>query len=256
MSFKLKIFNTAKNIKFKLKTLLRKISYSNSFQEIISGIVFLYAFLVYLTSEKKFINKEVLLNIAHHRSSVIVAFWHNRLMMIPFLARKIKQTYPNYNFMTLASKHGDGRLVGRVMSKFGLISILGSKKNIKQSSRGIDFSSTRQIVDGLKRGYSLGITPDGPRGPNQKINGDLINLARITQTKILAISYSCLRYKTINSWDHFKIPLPFNKICFYLDEEIIEIPSKIDDQQINEYNKILEEKLNDVQKKSEENILL
>jgi hypothetical protein len=37
---------------------------------------------------------------------------------------------------------------------------------------------------------------------------------------------------------------------------MIEIPSKINDQQIQEYNKILEEKLNDVQKKSEENILL
>lgn len=255
MSFELKIFNTKKNIKYQLKTFIRHISYSNLFQEIISGIVFLYAFLVYLTSKKKFINKEVLLNIAHHRSSVIIAFWHNRLMMIPFLARKIKQTYPNYNFMTLASKHGDGRLVGRVMSKFGLISILGSKKNSKQPSRGIDFSSTRQIIDGLKRGYSLGITPDGPRGPNQKINGDLINLARITKTKILTISYSCLRYKTINSWDNFKVPLPFNKICFYLNEEMIEIPSKINDQQIQEYKQTLEHKLNEAQIKSEENIL-
>ena len=67
----------------------------------------------------------------------------------------------------------DGKFVGMVMEKFGLVSILGSTKDGRKSSRGIDYSSMRKIINGLRDGCSLGITPDGPRGPNKKINGEL-----------------------------------------------------------------------------------
>jgi len=240
------------DVKTKIKQLLRKIFYNFLIQEVLAWLIMLYIELVFLTSRKKILNNKIINDSINFRSPLIIAFWHNRLVMIPVMAKRIKNSYPNYNFMTLASRHGDGRIVGRVMQKFGLISILGSTKDGRKSSRGIDFSSMRQILDGLKRGYSLGITPDGPRGPNQRINGDIINIARIANAKIIAISYSSSNFITFNSWDFFKLPLPFGKLSFYIDEVALEIPRNSSDEQITEFEKNLTNKLNFAQNKADE----
>ena len=240
------------DVKTKIKQLLRKIFYNFLIQEVLAWVIMLYIELVFLTSRKKILNNKIINDSINVRSPLIIAFWHNRLVMIPAMAKRIKNSYPNYNFMTLASRHGDGRIVGRVMQKFSLISILGSTKDGRKSSRGIDFSSMRQILDGLKRGYSLGITPDGPRGPNQKINGDIINIARIANAKIIAVSYSSSNFIIFNSWDRFKLPLPFGKLSFYIDEVPLEIPRNSSDEQIIEFEKTLTNKLNFVQNKADE----
>ncbi len=240
------------DVKTKIKQLLRKIFYNFLIQEALAWLIMLYIELVFLTSRKRILNNKIINEAINIRSPLIIAFWHNRLVMIPAMAKRIKNSYPNYNFMTLASRHGDGRIVGRVMKKFSLISILGSTKDGRKSSRGIDFSSMRQILDGLKRGYSLGITPDGPRGPNQKINGDVINIARIANAKIIAVSYSSSNFIIFNSWDRFKLPLPFGKLSFYIDEVPIEIPRNLSDEQIIEFEKTLTNKLNFSQNKADE----
>ena len=177
-------------VKAIFKLLLRKIAYGFFAQKIITLLIYSYLLFVYKTSTKNFIGIEKIYEKIESKKPIIFAFWHNRLMMIPFFARKVRKKIKTHNFMTLASRHGDGKFVGMVMEKFGLISILGSTKIGRKASRGIDFSSMRKIIDGLKNGYSLGITPDGPRGPNQQINGELINIARLTKSSIIALSYS------------------------------------------------------------------
>jgi len=256
-SKKWRIFNLQTNIewydvKTKFKQLVRKIFYNFMAQELLAWIIMLYIELVFVTSKRKIINDEIIHDSIKHRSPLIIAFWHNRLVMIPTIAKRIKNNYPNYNFMTLASRHGDGRIVGRVMNKFGLISILGSTKDGRKSSRGIDFASMRQILDGLKKGYSLGITPDGPRGPNQQINGEIVNIARISQAKIVAVSYSSSRFVTFNSWDKFKLPLPFSKIYFFVSKKILSVPRASSDEEILEYEKILLQELNFCQQQADE----
>ncbi len=257
MSKKWKIFGIQTNIewydvKTKFKQLLRKITYSRLFQELICLIITLYMRLVFLTSKKIFINQEVLIAAAKYKRPLVLSFWHNRLMMIPFITLKPKKLYKSYNFMTLASRHGDGRFVGRVMEKFNLISILGSSKGGRKASRGIDFANMRKILEGLKMGYSLGITPDGPRGPNQKINGEIINIARISGAGILPISYSISRYKKLKTWDQFLIPLPFAKLCFYFDEAPVYVDRKANAPEMEIIKKEIEIRMNFIQKKAEE----
>lgn len=240
------------DIKTKFKQLIRKITYSYLVQGAICFLVLFYIRLVYFSSKKIFINHEKLSEAAKIKTPLIIVFWHNRLMMIPFVTKKPKKLHPTYNFMTLASKHGDGQFVGKVMEKFGLISIYGSSKEGRKSSRGIDFGNMKKILDGLKKGLSLGITPDGPRGPNQKINGEVINIARISGAKILPMSYSCSRFKKLKTWDRFIIPLPFSRICFYFDENEIVVPKSSSMQEMKKIKTLVEGRMNLVQKKSQE----
>ncbi len=256
MTKKWEIFGIKTNIewydvKTKFKQLLRKITYSSLVQELICLIIVCYMKLVYFTSKKKFINQEIIIEAAKNKEPLLLAFWHNRLMMIPFITIKPKKLYRDYNFMTLASRHGDGRFVGLTMEKFGLISILGSTKDGRKASRGISFSSMKQILNGLKEGYSLGITPDGPRGPNQKINGEMINIARISGAKILPISYSSSKFKIINTWDKFKIPLPFGKLCFYFDENAFAVNKDATAEDMEKIKIAVEKRMDFIQEQSD-----
>jgi lysophospholipid acyltransferase (LPLAT)-like uncharacterized protein len=255
MHKKSKIFGYQTNIgwydiKTKIKALLRKLTYSWLFQEILCLIFLSYMRLVYYSSKKKFINEEAALAAAKNNQPLIVCFWHNRLMMIPFIAIRIKKIYSNYNFATLSSRHGDGQFVGKIMEKLGLISILGSSKSGRKSSRGIDFAGFKKIFKVLEEGYSLGITPDGPRGPNQKINGEIVNIARISGAGIFPISCSSSRFKKLKTWDNFNLPLPFSTLCFYFDEMPIYVSRKASKEEVEKIKIKVEERLNLVQEKS------
>lgn len=241
-------------VKASFRLLLRKLAYSFFAQKVITFLIYSYLLFVYKTSTKKFIGFEEISKIKNDKKSIIFAFWHNRLIMMPLFARKVKKHFKYHNLMTLASKHGDGKFVGMVMEKFGLISILGSTKDGRKASRGIDYSNMRKIIEGLKKGYSLGITPDGPRGPNQQINGELINIARLTKARIIAVSYSSSNFKIIKkSWDKFKIPLPFSRLCFVVDEIYFEVEKNFeDDKDFLKQKKAITERLNFVQKKADE----
>jgi lysophospholipid acyltransferase (LPLAT)-like uncharacterized protein len=173
--------------------------------------------------------------------------------MTSFSVQRVKKEYLlKHQFMTLASKHGDGKFVGTTMKKLGMISILGSSQDGRKSSRGIDIGGFKRIINGLKNGLSLGITPDGPRGPTQKINGELIRIASISGAAILPTSYGVSRRKQLNTWDRFVIPLPFSKLAFVFDDEVIRVSKNIDEDEIKRLTALVEARMNEVQKKSDE----
>lgn len=207
--------------------------------------------LVYLSSKKKFINKDKFLQAIEQKKPIIAAFWHNRLVMMPFLAKFSQTINPKHQFMSLASHHGDGQFVGRIMKAFSFQNIYGSSRNGRKKSRGIDLHSVREIIRGLRRGNALGITPDGPRGPNQKINGEIISMAKISGAIIIPSSYSSSRFIQFNSWDKFKMPLPFSTLCFYCDE-FMTIDKNLDKAQEESMRLELEKRLNFAQEKSQE----
>ncbi len=238
------------DIKTKFKQLTRKIAYSFLVRELICSIISIYMKLVYASSKKIFVNREIIFEAARNKTPLIITFWHNRLMMVPFATREPKKLFSKYNVMTLASRHGDGYFVGRIMERLGLISIYGSSQGGRKSSRGIDLKSFRKIFDGLKNGYSLGLTPDGPRGPNQKINGEIVNIARISGAGILAMSYSCSRFKQLNTWDKFQIPLPFGTLCFYFDSKPLYVAKNASAQEVEMIKIAAEKRMNFAQEES------
>lgn len=257
MTKKWKIFGIQTNIEWydvrkKFKQSLRKILYSWLFQELICLIAVSYMKFVFCSSRKIYINYDKVFVCAEGKAPLIVAFWHNRLMMASFATRKVKKFYPDFNLMTLSSRHGDGKIVGKVMEKLGLISISGSSRDGRKASRGIDFSSMKKIIDGLRKGFFLAITPDGPRGPNQKINGELVNIARVSGAKILTMSYSSSRFKKLKTWDRFIFPFPFSTLCFYFDDRLVSVEKNMSKEEMGKIRIFIEERANLVQEKSQE----
>ena len=230
------------DIKTKAKHMVRSIFYNKLMQEIISTIIFLYIKLVFYSSKKTLLHHDRLINMIRNNQSAILAFWHSRIMMVPLMTKSYKKINQNYRFYALTSRHGDGQYVRNVLRKLYVNNIYGSSVRGRQG-RGINLSSFKKIFTVLKSNNAFVITPDGPKGPKQKINGQLVNIASNTGVPIIPYSCSISKYKKLRTWDEFIFPLPFSKICYHFGEPIL-IKKNITDNEIEKLNLLLEEKIN------------
>jgi len=129
---------------------------------------------------------------------VIVAFWHNRLALMPYCWPSPKP------FHMLISGHPDGQLIARAVGAFGISTIAGS------STRG-GGAAVRDLVRKLKAGESIGITPDGPRGPAQVAQEGVVALARLSGAVVLPAAVSVSNRIRLKTWDRLIIGLPFGR---------------------------------------------
>lgn len=138
--------------------------------------------------------------------NAIFIFWHGRMIMMPFLKPRKK-----VEFAVLISHHNDGALITSCIERFGINAVRGSKS--KGSSEAV-----RGLVEAAGRGASIGITPDGPRGPFQVAAPGAIYVAMRTGQPIIPVGYSATRHWRLRSWDKFMIPKPFSRIAFVAGE--------------------------------------
>ena len=191
-------------------------------KKFISLVGALYVYIVYISSHKTFINKDSFDKLILENKSFIYALWHDQLLLSPF-------TWQTKNRIDiLISKHKDGDIIADLIKCHGFNSIRGSTNNPNKEKEKNTISSIRKIIKTLKANVSIGITPDGPRGPRHKVSEGTINIARISNKKILPMALAYKEQWVLNTWDKFIIPKPFNKICIVWGDPIdIEI-NKID----------------------------
>lgn len=142
----------------------------------------------------------------------IVAFWHQRLLMMPYTWRAVGGKKP---FHMLISSHRDGEIISRTVAYFGIHTIAGSTGADKGGAAAL-----RQILKTLKSNQIIGMTPDGPAGPRMRASDGIIQAARMAGVPIFPLTYSSSRRKVFNSWDRFVLPLPFAKGVFRWGEPI------------------------------------
>ena len=74
----------------------------------------------------------------------IVAFWHQRLLMMPYTWRSVGGDHP---FRMLISSHRDGEIISRTIGHFGIATIAGSTGQGKGGAAAL-----RRILKALKSG--------------------------------------------------------------------------------------------------------
>lgn len=147
---------------------------------------------------------------------VIYAVWHARLQMFWALPG-----LDIANINVLASGHRDGRLIARMMERFGFGVITGS------TSKG-GAQALRDMIRLVRGGAGLAITPDGPRGPARVAQQGLVVLARATGVPILPIGISGSRTRTLGSWDRMQLTMPFARRAYVFGEPIV-VPKDTED---------------------------
>ena len=174
-----------------------------------------YVYIVYVSSKKIFINKTSFDKLILENESFIYALWHDHLLLSPLTWQTKKR------IDILISKHKDGDIIADLIKYHGFNSIRGSTNNPKKGKEKNTISSIRNIIKTLRGNVSIGITPDGPRGPRHKVSEGTINIARISNKKILPMALAYKEQWVLNTWDKFIIP---KKLQQYYSEKIIYLP--------------------------------
>lgn len=129
-------------------------------------------------------------------------FWHNRLFIIPWAYRKALGDRAGAA-LTSASK--DGEIVAAFLDRFRIRAVRGSS-----SRRGV--AALIELIRLVGEGYTIGITPDGPRGPRYTLNPGVITLAEKTGAAICPVRVHYSSCWQLGSWDGFMIPKPFSRV--------------------------------------------
>tara|TARA_B110001454_G_scaffold108586_1_gene102117 strand:- start:820 stop:1488 length:669 start_codon:yes stop_codon:yes gene_type:complete len=218
---------------------IRKKIIKNFFiQNILVLLAILYIQFVKLTSKIRIENNNYPNKYWKDEKPFILAFWHSQLMMVSFSWSYKKK------INILASGHSDGRFGAKVGNFFKLNNIQTSNKNKNLS--------LRPVFQLLKSRQYIGITPDGPRGPKEKVPEGIIKIAKSTNVPIIPLGYWSSRNFTLRSWDSFLITLPFSK-CNFVWGEAIKIPKNLKDNEIIDFQKIIKNKINECIEKAKKN---
>jgi lysophospholipid acyltransferase (LPLAT)-like uncharacterized protein len=160
-----------------------------------------YIRLVYVTGRWRVEGGEAAESFWDRDQPFILAFWHGRILMMPYCWRRRQP------INMLISQHRDGQIIARTVSHFGIETIVGS------SSKG-GSAALRAMLQSLKGGTCVGITPDGPRGPRMRASDGIVQVAKLSGRPILPCSFATRRRKILGSWDRFAVALPFSEGVF------------------------------------------
>ncbi len=132
------------------------------------------------------------------RRHFILAFWHRHLLLMRYAYRGDLMT-------VLISRSRDGELIGQTMNRLGIASARGS------SSRGA-VAGLRELLRAARSGSDLGITPDGPRGPTERVQAGVVVAAALTGLPVVPVAIEATRARVLASWDRFLVPLPGGRV--------------------------------------------
>lgn len=186
-------------------------------QEVANALLTAFCRVVWLTGRREVRHPELLdaaLAVAEGR--VIYAVWHARLQMFWALPG-----VDAANTYALASGHRDGRLIARMMERFGFRIVTGS------TSKG-GAQALRDMIRIVRGGAKMVITPDGPRGPAREVQQGVVALARATGVPILPVGISGSRARTLDSWDRMQLTLPFSRRVYVLGAPVV-VPKATED---------------------------
>ena len=175
----------------------------------------------------------------------IVAFWHQRLLMMPYTWRSVGGDRP---FNMLISSHRDGEIISRTIARFDIKTIAGSTGKGKGGAAAL-----RQILKALKAGEVVGMTPDGPRGPRMRASDGIIQAARMAGVPIFPLTYSASNRKVIQSWDRFILPLPFSRGVSHWGDPIF-VDRKLDEEGMEAKRVELENALTELTQKTDRSL--
>ena len=143
-----------------------------------------------------------------HPGRHIFAFWHARLLMMG-VGLKGCAGY------TLISDHRDGGYIADTLHLMGFKTIRGS------TTRGGARALLQMVRKSREENCDFGITPDGPKGPREKVQLGTVQLAMKTGLPVQPVIWATkAHWRITSSWDHFYIPKPFTHGVFVYGPEI------------------------------------
>lgn len=161
----------------------------------------------------------------------LYCIWHDALLGPVFAGKHVCMA-------GLVSQHQDGSYLAEAMQIVGVLPVRGSSK------RG-GAQALRQMMDAAENHHIM-ITPDGPRGPRQKLKDGIVYLASRTGRAIVPTAFSYERCWTFRgSWTDLSIPKPFTR-AWFVGGEPFRVPPDLSREDLERYTAELQRRLDDL----------
>ena len=175
-------------------------------QAILGGLVALWMTLVKYTTRWEVLHAERAAPIIEGGEGLIALTFHSRFLLLTS-AWKRRYQHPH----VLISRSRDGDVVAWTCRWLGLSTVRGSARNAAKAKAKGGGAAGREIVEAVEGGGCIVITPDGPRGPRQRVPLGPFRLARLTGAPVLPCTFAVSARRQFDSWDRFVLPLPFGR---------------------------------------------
>lgn len=182
------------------------------------------------------VNRSAIDELENKKQNYVLAFWHGTMLLPWYLNR-------NKNFAALTSKSKDGELLSKLLKHWNYYVIRGSSSVGGDVALGV-------MIDYAKNNTSIAITPDGPRGPSQKLKAGAVITAKKSGLPLVLVGIGYKNKKILNSWDSFQIPLFFTKAKAVFSEPIF-VDSKLSYEATSAVIKKCEAELQKLQREAE-----
>lgn len=133
---------------------------------------------------------------------VAIVLWHNRLFLSAEIVRRFRAGRTPY---ALVSASQDGAWLTAFFSLAGLRTVRGSSSRLGREAASA-------LVDTLRAGHDIGITPDGPRGPCYELKPGSVIVTRRARSPMLLVGGEFTSAWRLRSWDRFYLPKPFSRV--------------------------------------------
>ncbi len=181
------------------------------------------------------VDEEIGLQHLKSGQKMIVAIWHQRILVVMGYARR----FGGYKPSVMISRSRDGEMIAKVYSRFNFRPIRGS------SSKGGKEALVDMVEDLVHHQLAVHIL-DGPRGPRGVVKPGLIVMAQLSGVPIVPVYISVNRAWVLDSWDSFIVPKPFSTVVIRWDSPIY-VPESMDSEVFENTRKNIERHLKENQ---------
>ena len=184
-----------------------------------------------------FVNRAVPERLLSEGKNFIYAFWHGRQFIL-------FHSHRNTGIIIPASESRDGEIQARILKRFGFDVVRGSSK--RKGDRAL-----LGLVDGLRRGKTIALAVDGPRGPIYEVKQGVTYLAGKLDKMIIPVATSARRFWILGRiWDKYMLPVPFTRGVVMYGEPIA--VNGISGEELELKRTMLSEALNNLMAKADE----
>lgn len=145
---------------------------------------------------------ETLAKLTYSEHPAAITIWHNRLFLSAEIFRRYRTKRKVYGLVS-ASK--DGAWLAAFYRMIGLTPVRGSSSNFGREAG-------KALIEVMRAGHDIGITPDGPRGPLYQVEPGVLVVTRRNQAPMVLVGGEFTRAWRLKSWDKFYVPWPFSRV--------------------------------------------
>lgn len=170
----------------------------------------------------------------------LAALWHRGFLVAAFTWRDRGVAVP-------VSRSRDGDRIDAVLRRLGY-----AESPRGSSSRGAT-TLLRTMIRRVRAGQTLGMLPDGPRGPAGHAKPGVVALARSTGLPLVPVGVAARPARRLGSWDRALLPLPFSRVhCHYGTP--LHVPKRAGEAEIERIRRELEEALHELDARMERSV--